>query len=254
MTIEEVFPNPTVKNVIFQIMYPNMFYLESKMGDLQMELMRDFPESDLKYQRQFIIANLGPEMKVDFKTDQEENVKKIWEFKSRDKCVLNIAADSLGISSEYHKTYNLDGAPKFRDVIEQVLKAFLGKVHLPVINRIGLRYIDECPVPAKNNEAFESYYNSAFPLSRFAISEADEMAFRTVVAKDEYRLCYMETLRVQDGKPSLILDFDGFALNIESAKCLETVDRLHEIISKEYESSIKAPVYEHMRKREDAAL
>ena len=32
----EIYPNPTVKRVIFQARFPNLFYLESKIGDLQL--------------------------------------------------------------------------------------------------------------------------------------------------------------------------------------------------------------------------
>ena len=31
MAINEVFPNPTVKKVIFQIRFPNLFFIESKI-------------------------------------------------------------------------------------------------------------------------------------------------------------------------------------------------------------------------------
>ena len=33
MPIHEVFPSPTVKQVIFQVRFPNLFYLESRMGE-----------------------------------------------------------------------------------------------------------------------------------------------------------------------------------------------------------------------------
>jgi hypothetical protein len=39
MAIEEVFPNPTVKQVAFEIRFPNLFYLESKIGELQVKIM-----------------------------------------------------------------------------------------------------------------------------------------------------------------------------------------------------------------------
>jgi len=45
MQINEVFPNPTVKQVIFQIRFPNLFYLESKIGEYQLKIMQRFPES-----------------------------------------------------------------------------------------------------------------------------------------------------------------------------------------------------------------
>ena len=65
MTINEVFPNPTVKLVAFEIKYPNLFFLESKIGDLQIEIMEQFPESALGFRRQVVFADIGPKAKVE---------------------------------------------------------------------------------------------------------------------------------------------------------------------------------------------
>jgi hypothetical protein len=51
VVITEVFPNPTVKQVVFQVKFPNLFYLENKIGDFQMKIMKDYPKSELQYRR-----------------------------------------------------------------------------------------------------------------------------------------------------------------------------------------------------------
>ena len=52
MVIDEIFPFPTVKHVIFQIKYPNLFYLENRIGDFQMKIINEFPDSKLSFRRQ----------------------------------------------------------------------------------------------------------------------------------------------------------------------------------------------------------
>jgi hypothetical protein len=64
MPSDEVFKNPTVKQVIFQITFPNLFYIENKMGEFQQKIMNEFPESVLLYRRQFAWADVGPEVKL----------------------------------------------------------------------------------------------------------------------------------------------------------------------------------------------
>jgi len=249
MAITEVFPNPTVKQVIFQIKFPSLFYLESKMGDLQLKLMKEFPESALLYRRRLVLADLGPGAKLeDINSDQDSNLTKIWQFKSMNGCILNVMDDSLDISSEYHKTYSQPGEPRFRDVIELVVGSFLELTNLPIIQRVGLRYIDECPIFVKDNESFLAWYNSTFPLQRFPISLADEMSFRAVVQRGDFRLCYMETLQLNDGKQNLLLDFDGFTGHTPADAYLDVADKLHEMIGSEYENSIRQPLIDHMRK------
>ena len=253
MTIKEVFPNPTVKQVIFQIRFPNLFYMENKIGDLQLKIMKEFPQSALLYRRQIIFADIGPKVKIeDLQDDSDKEAgKKIWQFKSDKNFQLNVLSDSLDITSQYHKTYNLEGGDKFRDIIKFVLDRFFEVTSIPIINRIGLRYIDECPIRSKDNEAFRSYYNSIFPLDRFNLADANEMDFKTIVKKGDYYLRYIESLQKVGDTYKLILDFDGFAENIASGDYLKVTDNLHTIISEEYERTIKEPVYQYMRQRRE---
>lgn len=249
MNIKEVFPNPTVKQVIFQIRFPNLFYMENKIGELQLKIMKEFPQSALLFRRQIVFADIGSETKLEnISNDSDKEAgKKIWQFKSDKDFKLNILSDSLDITSQYHKTYALEGGDKFRDIIKFVLDHFFEITSIPIINRVGLRYIDECPIPSKDNSVFRSYYNSSFPLERFNLADASEMDFKTVVRKGEYNLRYIESLQKIKDEYKLILDFDGFTENIASEDCLTVTDSLHKIISEEYESTIKKPVYEYMK-------
>jgi uncharacterized protein (TIGR04255 family) len=251
MSIREVFPNPTVKEVIFQIRFPNLFYMENKIGDLQLKVMKEFPESALLFRRQIVFANIGHETKIeDISSDlDKEPGRKIWQFKSNKNFKLNVLSDSLDITSQYHKTYNLEGGAKFREIIKFVLDNFFEVTSIPIINRIGLRYIDECPIPSKDNSTFREYYNSIFPLDRFNLADANEMDFKTVIRKDNYYLRYIESLQKSGDDYNLTLDFDGFAENIASENCLIVTDELHTMILKEYERTIREPVYLYMRQR-----
>ena len=252
MAIIEVFPNPTVKHVIFQIRYPNLFYIENKIGELQMKIMREFPESALLYRQRVVFADFGPNARIENEPSEkpEETGAKIWQFKSPNKYQLNVISDSLAISSDYHKTYNNPKSDvKFRDTIELVLNSFFEVTQVPLIKRIGLRYIDECPIPAKNNKQFKEYYKTTFPLVRFKLEDAKEMQFQTVVSRGNDNLRFVEKLKLIDNKYVLILDFDGFRENIDPCDCLTVADNLHDLIIKEYERSIKKPVFDYMRKR-----
>lgn len=248
MPINEIFPNPTVKQVIFQIRFPNLFFIENKIGDIQLKIMDKFPKSALLFQRELLLVNLGPGMKLeDLPIEAEKGMKKIWQFVSENNVKLDITSDSLALNSEYHKTYNLGAGDKFRDVISFTLGHFFEATKIPLINRIGLRYIDECPIPSKDNETFKSYYNSTFPLDRYNLADADEMLFKAKVRNGDYFFRYIESLELKDNVYKLVLDFDGFAEKIKSEECLAVTDKLHDIILGEYEDKIKDPVKQYMR-------
>lgn len=248
MTITEVFPNPTVKKVIFQIRFPNLFFMENKIGEYQLKIMELFPESALLLRRQVVFADIGDGVEIKHSPNDPENelARKIWQFKSNKSIILNILSNSLDISSEHHKTYK-QGDDNFRSVIEFVVSNFLAVTNIPLITRIGLRYVDECPIPSKDNETFLSYYNTSFPLNRFSLADASEMEFITVVTRNGYKLRYAESLKNIDGSYKLLLDFDGFAETIQAKDYLTITDDLHTIIGETFEQTIKAPVYDYMR-------
>jgi uncharacterized protein (TIGR04255 family) len=250
MPIKEVFPNPTVKQVIFQIRFPNLFYLDTKIGEFQIEIMDVFPESSLAFKQPFVITDIGNAKKLEDLTEQlsQSNVQKMWRFSSPKNFRLNVLNDSLDITTEYHKTYdNKVSENRFRDVICLVVDKFFKVTKVPILNRIGLRYIDECPLPTKNTETYKTFYNTCLPLDRFPAEESEEMEFKTVTSRGPYFLRYIEMLKTLGDKHVVILDFDGFAKNIKSADCMPVTDELHTLVIEEYTRTIKEPVYEFMR-------
>lgn len=250
MTINEVFTNPTVKSVFFEVRFPNLFFLESKLGDFQLKVLDRFPDSSVAFRRQFVIGETAPGAPVPDTTTISDDMagQKVWTFKSPLNYELALETSRLVISSQHHKTYNLGDGDRFREIIQYVVGAFLSVVQVPTFLRVGLRYSDECPVPSKDNATFRSYYNTTFPLDRFALDTASEMRFHTVTRRGDCFLRLLEQLRQKkDGQWILILDFDAYRERIDAAQYLDVTDNLHDIVSDAFEESIKLPLYDYMR-------
>lgn len=250
MSINEIFQNPTVKQVIFEIRFPNLFFLENKIGEFQQKIMTMFPDSQLIFRKQLIFADLGPERKVEevIEKDSSENQIKIWKFTSKNKYELNVSFASLSINSKFHKTYkNPKSDNKFRDCIEFVLAQFREVVQIPFVKRVGLRYIDECPVLEKKTEEFKKWYKTTFPLNRFSIEDTANFNFTAHVNKGIYFLRFAESFNDEAGNIKYILDYDGHSKNVQYENILNVTDELYKIVSDEYENSINSPLYDYMR-------
>lgn len=255
MKINGVFPNPTVKKVIFQIRFPNLFFIKDRIGDYQMNIMEKFPNSELLLKTQFTIGEISaPEDRIDnyLKNYKEKfpgespSVVQSWQFKSENNVILNVSNDSLSLSSTAHKTYDKIKDNSFRDIISYAIDNFLKITNIPILLRIGLRYIDQCPLP-NDSKKFKSYYNSIFPFSRFKIEETENINFRILVKRKDFFLRYLEKNVIIDNEPFLILDYDAYAERIKSNNYINVSDKLHKIISDEYKKTIKEPIYEIMR-------
>lgn len=248
MTIDELFPNPTVKQVIFQIRFPNLFFLAERIGAFQIKVMKRFPKTSQLVRRPLFFTDQADQENLAELAQEarSEGAKQIWQFRSEEGVQLNVATDSLSLESTSHKTYQLGEAGRFRDEIEFACQHFFEITGIPLLNRVGLRYIDDCPVP-EDLAQFGAYYATAFPLSRFALEQSHETDFKTVVERGEYRLRYVESMQQKKKGRMLILDFDAWAEDIEAERILDVTDQLHDIISAEFQNTIKEPVYEYMR-------
>lgn len=252
MAIKEVFLNPTVKKVVFQIRYPNLFAIEKIIGDYQLKIMDRFPNSQLLLKQQFVLADINVGRSIESRNYEPDSpsVLKIWNFTTDDGVELNIHTDSLDISSSLHKTYdNPDVDNRFRDSIQFAVDKFLETVNIiPKFTRIGLRYIDECPVSKKDNESFLAWYKSTFPLTRFPLERALNLKMEARVIKDRGFLKFSESFQDSNGILKYTLDFDGYKENIKSSEYLSTTDQLHELIAEEFKNSANSPLFDYMRR------
>ena len=246
----EVFPNPTVDKVIFQIRFPSLFFLENRVGDFQLEIITRFPESELRLQRSVVFAHGADPDVIAKQLPDTDSTTRIWVFSNPAGVVVELKNDSLTIMTRRHKSYKT-GEECFRDVVAFVLERLRKVVPIPVATRLGLRYTDRCPVPEFTTAKVTEYYNSTLPLARFPVEGIQgEMTTRVVTAVGtNRRLQYIERLQPPDseGEARLILDFDASAENLKPDEIMGVTDELHAVIRTAFESTIKEPVVEWMR-------
>ena len=249
MDHKEVFPNPLVKQVIFQIRFPNLFYLADLIGGFQVKIMKEFPDSQMLLRRQIVITDEPNKEKCEQMIESAGNNAgtPIWCFSSDRGIQLELTSSSLSLVSNSHKSYNQGDQP-FRGVIESTLKPFIDSTNIPIIKRIGLRYIDEGPIPENKSDLFKTYYNTAFPLGRFPIENASEMTYAAVAERGRHKLRFVEALQGMGTNRKLILDFDAWTENAEPTAILAITDELHEMLWTEFRTCIKDPVLTYMRK------
>ncbi len=245
MPIYKVFKRPTVKRVAFEARFPNLFFIENKIGEYQLKIMQRFPESAVAFRRQVTVVDLGPDAKVEDVLDQarSEQSGKIWQFRDPGRFELSVTSGRLWLESEFHKSYDKgDQESQFRGAIEFAVTRFREVIDLPILTRVGLRYINHCPIIEKTSSWLESFYNTALPLGRFPIEEASELDFKAVVAREGCQLRYLESLQRVGGADVLVLDLDAFAENVSASQWLPTTDRLHRAVIEAFEATARPPL------------
>jgi uncharacterized protein (TIGR04255 family) len=252
MPDHEVFPNPTVEQVIFQVRFPRLFFLEGKMGDYQLKVMKEFPQASEIHARNILLAHLAPEDDEanSAESDRDPGIEKIWRFENDRGVILNVKTDSLDLSSTRHKTYKNSqvSSERFRDAIEHAVDALLEVAQIPLFLRVGLRYKDKIPPPTTiDNESLRDHYKTALPLDDFRIQDSIHSELRIRAKKGKHYLRFREMVAKRDEETIIELDFDGYAEKVDAEKYLEITDDLHEMIFEEWDNRIKEPVRELMR-------
>ncbi len=243
----EVFPHPTVKQVIFQIRFPKLFFLQSKIGDLQLTLMSRFPKSESVVQRALIMAQGSSESLQELLKDRpSDEDERIWRFEDEQGVIIEVKLDALTVVSSKHTSY-LHQPNSFRDTLTFVIDAFLKHAPLPTIARVGFRYVDECPFPSLTNDCFRRYFNTCLPVDRFQVEQCTEMVCRSIRSGADGSIRYAEAIVVRGTQNVLLIDMDAFAEGVPATAIIGTADKLHDIVRQEFEATIKEPVLAYMR-------
>ena len=249
MPSTEIFPNSLVKQVIFAAQFPNLFFLEGLIGQFQSAIMGQFPSSQLLIRRSLLLTEGDQKRLAELSISDDESQKdtKVWQFESEEGVTLGLTTSTLSLTSNSHKTYNLGDGKRFRDVIEFTCNEFLRLTGIPKILRLGLRYVNECPIFENTTASFKDSYDSTLPVDRFPIESVSEMHSQVVSEQLPYRVRHIERIASDGSVRKLVLDFDAWAERVPSGGYLETTDALHEIIWNEFSRTIREPVLAHMR-------
>lgn len=161
----EVFKNPTVVEVAYEARFPPLFYINQKIGDFQLEIIDEFPKSSQQVLSSVTFDADGIALK-----DETNKPVLNWVFESNDeKTKIIVKQNSLIITSKEFKSYDSYPENKFRDVISLAINKFRQHVPIKNFNRIGLRYIDRCPLDELTNEYFAKFYKPVIDISRYGL-------------------------------------------------------------------------------------
>src|ERR1700683_4719515 len=251
MPANEVFPTPLVKQVAFEVRFPNLFFIEGRIGEFQVQVMKDFPQYELVLRRNLMIVAgnaENPQVQELAKQQSSGNVEKIWQFRSESGIRLEISTRNLVLVSEKHSSYH-HGEQSFRSLVEKTVSEFFNLIQLPIVQRAGLRYVNECPLFDKTTKTFKDCYNSILPVDRFGLENLSQADCVAVVKSGDMQIQHLESLRFATPNGDVLaLDLDASAQNIASDNLIVTTDKLHDLIAAEFVSVIKDPIVDYMRR------
>lgn len=220
-----------IELVVWQIKYPNCFFIENIIGDFQKKIMKRFPESKLQYRNSILVEQ--NEDQLSFSNPKDQDVaNKIWVFENKELVKIEISYNSFTISSKKYTTY-VNSASCFQDEINNSFDKFLELSEISIIKRIGFRYTNSCPLPEPlDNELFESWYNSIFQSSKFDISKVNSFNYQMDFCNQDVMMNYREVFINREKK--YYIDIDAFMLDQDMQEYKSITNKLHDTIKKRF--------------------
>jgi hypothetical protein len=103
-----------------------LFFIETRIGEFQVQVMKDFPQSELLHRRNLMfLAGSADNLQEIAKQQAGEATDKVWAFKSNAGTKLEISSKNFVVSSEQHFSYKHGGEKSFRSVIKGPLSLSL---------------------------------------------------------------------------------------------------------------------------------
>jgi len=231
-------------NVIFRIDFPKQLIVS--WNNLKKEFESKFPKNN-----QIIGQSVELQIK-DFKHTTKQEKLTAWQFMDKNE-EKKIVIDSASLTVEIYKYKGFDD---LLDTIKFVLNGFEKYHNIEIINRLGLRYINQIEFkPAKKPLDWEGLINSNLTcvtdnffnkksLSRsLHFLEMNEKEYRLRFQFGMYNSEYPSTIVNKE----FVLDYDCITVDTLLPKEIEnTTNKFHEIIYKLFEDSIGEKLREEM--------
>jgi uncharacterized protein (TIGR04255 family) len=239
----EVFPNAPLVEVAYEVRFPSLFYIPQAIGEFQIKIMDDFPKASQLLTTQFAIENGQPKF-----PDGAGKATSSWQFENETgKTKVIVKLDRLSIISQEYNSYDHPSGMKFRDVINRIVTEFLQTFHIKKFARIGLRYVDHCPLDEKTNQYFTNYYVPKFDIDNYKIEDLIENHIVMRTRRDKYNILIQCRIAKVENDYKYMMDFDGYAENVDSASFLSVTDELRKLDRSEFLSSITENFKQYMR-------
>lgn len=248
---EELFDNPSVHSVHIQLGFKPLLYIVNHIGDYQLAIMEKFPDTQSGQTQEMFFKVPGANTEGLVKAENVSEPQLFWTFKNATGFELTVRPDSILLSSRQHESYNhSDATIRLREVAQHVFDSFFNLIRIPILTRIGMRYIDHCQLPPEDEmDKFNTWYHTTLQVDRFPINSAAELFYSaTIERNNDLLLRFQEKLNTKQEDRYLLLDFDGYKENVPRQEYLSITDSIHNMISNEYDQIVLEPAREAMRR------
>lgn len=205
--IDEEFPANPIREVDFEIRFPPRLRVPPELWRFQEDLEAEYPDVGLETA---LLPN-GATVSVTVFQNQ---------VKAR---VIKVSPQNMALAFSAYSN--------FEEFKEEVLKRsarFCEIFNVPSLTRIGLRYVNEIPLPTQQPESMTGYVKPLLEFDRIPLESVQQFALQ-VAAKLEDHMILVRTAMLAGPIRTYILDIDAYTETVKpTTEIGALLDRFHD--------------------------
>jgi uncharacterized protein (TIGR04255 family) len=209
--LEEMFPANPIREVDFEIRFAPRLRIQAEMWRFQEDLRAEYPDVGLE---SALLPN-GSTLNVTVFQNQ---------VKAR---VIKVSPQNMALA---FSTYN--NFEDFKDEVQRRSASFCETFDVTSLTRIGLRYVNEIPLPTQQSDSMTRYVRPLVEFDRIPLDSVQQFALQ-MAAKQGDHMVLVRTAMLAGPIRTYILDIDAYTETEKPAGEIGTLlDGFHDAVQR----------------------
>jgi uncharacterized protein (TIGR04255 family) len=204
--LEEVFPANPIREVDFEIRFTPRLRVQAEMWRFQEELVEEYPDVGLE---SAILPN-GTTLSITVFQNQR---------KAR---VIKVSPHNMALAFSSYNNFE-----EFKDEVQRRTSNFCGIFEISSLTRIGLRYVNEIPLPTQQPESITKYVRPLVEFERIPLHSVQQFAMQVASQLNDHMIL-VRTAMLAGPVRTYILDIDAYTETIQPMSDIPSlIERFH---------------------------
>jgi len=205
--LDEIFPANPIREVDFEIRFTPRLRVQAEMWRFQEELVSEYPEVGLETA---LLPNAA--------------TVSVTVFQGLSKArVIKVSPQSMALAFSSY-----DNFEQFKEEVLRRGSKFCEIFEVSSLTRVGLRYVNEIPLPTQQSDSMVEYVRPFVDFDRISLSAVQQFALQ-VVARAGDHMVQVRTAMLAGPVRTYILDIDAYTENVKpSTEIGPLLDRFHD--------------------------
>jgi len=226
--LEEVFPANPIREVDFEIRFTPRLRVQAEMWRFQEDLLEDYPEVGLE---SAILPNGTTLNNTVFQNQRKARV-------------IKVSAQNMALAFSSYRDFE-----EFKDEIQRRAGSFCKIFDIGSLTRIGLRYVNEIPLPTQQADSITRYVRPLMEFDRIPLGSVQQFAMQVTAGLNDH-MVLIRTAMLAGPLRTYILDIDAYTEAVRPASEIASlIDRFHDSAQRVFLDHVTEEYREVMRGR-----